>query len=101
MQVVLNIPDEMARNLASSGEGLSRTALEALALEGYRTQRLTESEIRRLLGFSTRMEVHGFLKAHDCDMHYTIEDLEQDHETSLLLRAKRRAGSDDPAKIPE
>ena len=93
MQVVLNIPDEMARNFATSGEGLSRAALEALALEGYRTQRLSESEIRRLLGFETRMQVHAFLAAHDCDLHYTIDDLNRDTETLQYLRARRDAAS--------
>jgi predicted HTH domain antitoxin len=101
MQVVLNIPDEMARNLAANGEGLSRAALEALALEGYRTERLSESEVRRLLGFETRMQVHGFLKEHGCYLHYSVDDLERDHEISLRLRAKRQADTDDPAKTTE
>ncbi len=93
MQVVLDIPDEMARQIAASGEGLSRTALEALALEGYRTQRLSESEVRRLLGFRTRMDVHAFLKEHGCYLNYSVADLEQDMETSRLLRAKRQGSA--------
>ena len=89
MQVVLDIPDEMARQIVAGSESLSRAALEALALEGYRTQRLSESEIRRLLGFRTRMDVHAFLAAHDCNLHYSIADLERDAETLEYLRLKR------------
>ena len=78
MQIALNIPDELAAQMASSGQDISRAALEALALEGYRTERLSESEIKRLLGFETRMEVHAFLKNHGAYMHYSVADLEHD-----------------------
>jgi hypothetical protein len=37
-----------------------------------------------LLGFGTRMEVHGFLKEHGVYLHYTMEDLEHD-----MAEAKR------------
>ncbi len=40
----------------------AHSALEALALEGYRSDRLSEFDIQQLLGIETRMEVHGFLK---------------------------------------
>ena len=33
-------------------------------LEGYRSGILTESQVRRMLGFETRMEVNAFLKDH-------------------------------------
>jgi hypothetical protein len=36
-------------------------ALEALAVEGYHTGRLTESELRQMLGYETRMQVHALL----------------------------------------
>jgi hypothetical protein len=91
MQVVLEIPDEMAGRIASAGESLSRAALEALALEGYRRERLSESEVATLLGFETRMAVHAFLRAHDCYLHYSIEDLDHDRESAARIRAKRRA----------
>jgi Uncharacterised protein family (UPF0175) len=90
VQITLNIPDEFAAQLASGGRDISRAALEALALEGYRTERLSESEIRRLLGFETRMEVHAFLKAHGAYLHYSIADLERDRESANRMRAKRQ-----------
>ena len=69
MQVTLNIPDELAAQLVSGGADISRAALEALAVEGYRTERLSEFEIRLLLGFETRIEVHAFLKEHGAWLH--------------------------------
>ena len=90
MQVTLNIPDELAAQMVSGGKDLHRSALEALAVEGYRTERLSESEIRRLLGFETRMEVHAFLKEHGAFLHYSLDDLERDRASSLKLRAERQ-----------
>jgi Uncharacterised protein family (UPF0175) len=89
VQITLDIPDELAAQIASEGRDISRAALEALAVEGYRTERLSEWEIKRLLGFETRMDVHAFLKEHGAYMHYSVADLERDRESALRLRAKR------------
>ena len=61
MEIILNIPDELARRVAPEGKEPARVALEALALEGYRTELLSESGVRQMLGFETRMEVHALL----------------------------------------
>ena len=63
MKVTVEIPERIAQAFAPNGADLSRTVLEAMALEGYRRKLLGESPMRRLLGFETRMEVHGFLNA--------------------------------------
>ncbi len=81
MDVQLQIPDDVARILQSEQPDLSRAALEALALEGYRSERLSETQVRRLLGFRTRMQVHAFLKAHSVYLNYSIHELEQDLES--------------------
>jgi len=65
MDVQLQIPDDVARVIQNQQPDLSRAALEALALEGYRSERLSEGQVRRMLGFRTRMQVHTFLKAHN------------------------------------
>ncbi|MGD0911225.1 MAG: UPF0175 family protein [Terracidiphilus sp.] len=93
MQVTLDIPDELAAQIVSGGADISRTALEALAVEGYRTERLSESEIRRLLGFETRMEVHAFLKGRGAWLHYSLDDLERDREAALQMRSQRQQPS--------
>jgi hypothetical protein len=81
MDVQLHIPDDVARILQGEQPDLSRAAVEALALEGYRSRRLSETQVRRLLGFNTRMQVHAFLKAHDVYHNYSMDELEQDLES--------------------
>ena len=88
MEITLNIPDELARQVASEGKDPARVALEALALEGYRTERLSESAVRQMLGFETRMEVHAFLKQHGVYIHYDVADLEQDQVTAGKFRGR-------------
>jgi predicted HTH domain antitoxin len=57
---------------------LPRQALEALAVEGYRTGALSEGQVRRLLRFESRFEVHALLKEHRVPLHYTDADFEDD-----------------------
>ncbi len=78
MTVTLEIPDDLAGVLTE------RAMLESVALEGYRSRRLSESAVRRLLGFDTRMDVHGFLRENNVYLQYGAEDLEHD-----LAEAKR------------
>jgi predicted HTH domain antitoxin len=89
MQVTLTIPDELVAGLIAAGKDPARAALEALAIEGYRTQRLSENEVRVMLGFETRMEVHALLAEHNVCLHYSLEDLETDAETSQYVRSLR------------
>ena len=88
MQITLNIPDDLARQVAPEGKDPARVALEALALEGYRTELLSESALRQMLGFQTRMEVHAFLKQHGVYLRYDVSDLQQDRATAQQVRRK-------------
>lgn len=82
MNLTVEIPDEIAGRLIAGGVGLSRRALEALALEEYKRGHLTETELQKLLGFSTRYRLDGFLKANGVLIEdFTIEDLHRDVET--------------------
>jgi predicted HTH domain antitoxin len=78
MQITLELPDEIARELEAKWNDLPRATLESLALEGYRSDTLTEEQVRRILGYGTRMQVHAFLKEHGVYLNYDLEDLEQD-----------------------
>jgi hypothetical protein len=94
MQVTLTIPDELAAQLMAAGKDPSRAALEALAVEGYRTQRLSENQVRVMLGYQTRMQVHTLLKEHDVYLNYSMADVEQDIKASdefLAHRASRES----------
>ena len=64
--------------MSASGGDLSRRALEALALEEFKSGHITKPELRRLLGFGTRYQLDGFLKSHGVYEDYTMEDLEQE-----------------------
>jgi hypothetical protein len=89
MQVTVTIPDDLAGCLVGAGCDPSRTALEALAVEGYRTMRLTEGQVKRMLGYGTRMQVHALLKEYDVPLTYRIEDLEQDIAASDRFLSER------------
>jgi hypothetical protein len=88
MEIRFHLPDEFARQLTSDGEELGRVALEALALDGYRTGKLSESALREILGFETRMDVHAFLKRHGVYLQYDLSDLEQDIATAETFRRR-------------
>ena len=49
-----------------------------MALEEYKSGHLTEDELRRFLGFGTRYQLDGFLKAHDVWIEYTVEDFRRE-----------------------
>ncbi len=85
MNLDLQIPEEVAHLLTSEYADLPRAAVEGLALEGYRSKRFSEGQLRQVLGFSSRMQVHAFLKEHGVHLHYSLDDLEQDRETSREL----------------
>ncbi len=84
MNLTVEIPDDLAGRLGASGVDLSRRALEAFALEEYKTERISKAELRGLLGIS-RYELDGFLKAHDVWIDYTLEDFHREMETLKRL----------------
>ncbi len=85
MQIKLELPEDIAEGLESRWKDLPRAALESLALEAYRSRALTAAQLRRLLGFETRMQLNVFLKEHEI-YDYSVADFEQDRETLRKLR---------------
>ena len=87
MPITLELPEDIVQSLESKWKDLPRAALESLALEGYLSHALTAAQLRRLLGFETRMQVDAFLKEHEvCD--FTAANFEQDRETLRQLRTR-------------
>jgi hypothetical protein len=80
MNLTVRIPDQLATRLTEAGGDLERKALEALALEEYRADRLTKKELRQVLGFETLNEFDGFLKAHGVFEDYTLDDLARERK---------------------
>ena len=60
MEVILHNPDDIANRLSAASGDVSRRALEALALEGYREQTLTLYQVSEMLGLS-RVETEDLL----------------------------------------
>jgi predicted HTH domain antitoxin len=87
MQVNVNIelPEDVSQALQKKWGDLSKRTLETLAIDGYRSGALSESQVRRMLRFQTRMEVHEFLKSAGVYFDYTEDDLKQDLETHHKL----------------
>jgi hypothetical protein len=81
MNVTVQIPDDLAKRITASGGDLSRRALEALAADEYKHDRLTKPELQRLLGIETSFQLDEFLKAHDVWIEYTSEDAERERRS--------------------
>lgn len=82
MKITVELPDDVAQR-----PDPRREALEALAIEGYRSGALTHYQAGRLLQLS-RLEFDAFLKSRNIEDHaYDVEDLEQDLETLERLEA--------------
>ncbi len=86
MQVILDLPEDIAQQLAANSQGLRRAATEALAIEGVRSGKLSTGQARRLLGFRTRMQVDGFLKERGVYLPLTAEDVDREAELGQELR---------------
>jgi predicted HTH domain antitoxin len=85
MKITVDLPDNVAQR-----PNPGREALEALAIEGYRSGALTHYEASQLLQLS-RLEFDTFLKSRHIDDHaYDVNDLELDIETLERLEARGR-----------
>jgi predicted HTH domain antitoxin len=83
MEITVKLPDDLAQH-----QDPGREALEALALEGYRSGAFSQYEAAQLLGMS-RLAFEGLLKARGVTEHaYNAEDLLQDMENLRKLDAK-------------
>ncbi|MEQ1912669.1 MAG: UPF0175 family protein [Vicinamibacterales bacterium] len=90
MRISLDIPDDLVQQLADKGQDLSRAALEAVAIDAYRMNRITGLQLRTLLNIPSRYELDGFLKHHGVPLDYTIDDFDREAETSARLWRKRQ-----------
>jgi len=84
--ITIELPDAIVRDLGDSPDEITRRVLEAVVLEGYRTQRLSRGEVRRLLGLSWQ-ETEDFLARHGLPYHYTADDLNDDRQNLETLPA--------------
>ena len=87
MHIDVELPEEIAKRLQAEWKDLSRGALEAIAVEGYRDGTLTRDQVGQLLGLSF-WDTEAFLKRRQAFLQYTDEDLEQDRrDIDRVLRS--------------
>lgn len=89
MDVTITLPDELSRWIGRDADEIPRWLLERAGLEAYRAGEITARDLRLMLGFDTRMELHGFLKSHDVFLRYDADDFRQDGETSRAIEQAR------------
>jgi predicted HTH domain antitoxin len=77
MNVAVELPDDIAKQLETAWQDIPRRVLEAVAVEGYRSGALTHGQVQRLLNLSW-WETEAFFKERQAYLHYDEADLEQD-----------------------
>ena len=85
MSVTIELPESIATQLQTNWGDLSRRALEALAVEAYRAELLSQPQVGEILGFDF-WETEQFLKQRRAFLHYDEDDFQQDsltHERAL------------------
>jgi predicted HTH domain antitoxin len=88
MRVTVEISDELIQQ-----PDPGRAALEALAIEAYRSEALSAFEASRLLGLS-RFEFEAFLKKHQIMDHaYGVDDWACDLVTVSKNQAARKSAA--------
>lgn len=85
MNLVVRIPDDLATRLTADGTDLERRALEALLVEEYRASRMTKPELRQALGYGTRGQLDGLLKAHGVDESISLAEFERQRQDLARL----------------
>ena len=81
MSVTIPLPEEIESQLrAEWGGDFPRRALEALAVEGYRSGALSLGQVAELLGLSIN-QADGFLKSRGLQPCYTPEEIGQDQRS--------------------
>lgn len=85
-RIAVDLPEDIAKRLKSAWPDVSRRALEAVAVEGYRDGALTRDQVGRLLGLSFG-DTEAFLKRHRAHLAYDEDDFEQDRRDLERLEA--------------
>lgn len=78
MTLTLQLPDRVAAMLESAWDDLPRATLESLAVEGYRSGRLSCAQVGEMLGHASRWESEAFLSLHGAWPGTTVEEFHSD-----------------------
>jgi predicted HTH domain antitoxin len=84
MQITVELPDDLAQQMIPVGQNPARAVLENMAVEAFRSHRLTEHQLAQALGMD-RYQLDGFLKQRGVWLDYTMDDLRQELEAQRKL----------------
>lgn len=87
MEVVLEIPDNIARQLQTKGRSLNQRALEDLAVESYRCEELSLGQLAELLNLSIN-DANGLLKRRGIFDEFSLEEFEEQRRSMERLLGK-------------
>ncbi len=76
--IAIEVPEDIAHQLEASWGDISQRALEALALEAYRSGVITRAQVQRMLNLPSRWEAEAFLKRAHAYLDYTETDIKRD-----------------------
>ena len=78
MNVAVEIPDEVARQLQARSGEVCRAVLEAVAIQAYRDGLITPAQVQQMLGLDSRWQTEELLRRAEACHDYTMCDLERD-----------------------
>ncbi len=78
MNITIPVPSDIEQRLQAHLGNLSQKALEAVAVEAYRSKLISAAEVQHMLQLPSRLATDNFLKEHGGYLHYTEADIEQD-----------------------
>jgi len=86
MNVTVEIPDALARQMHLDGPEVQRHALIKLAVQSYHAGELSRGQVGELLNLSFG-QTEALLKEYGCDMDLTVEEFErQSAQLSAYIR---------------
>jgi hypothetical protein len=80
MQVIVELPDQVARQWGETPDAVGRHVLEDAAIEGYRAGRLSQRQLGTMLGLDY-WQTEAFLQERGVPLNYSTADLEADNAT--------------------
>ena len=80
MRVTIDVPDYIEKSFRDSGDDIARATREALAIEGYRTGKISLGDFAEMLEMGS-IEALDWLGRRGIPMNYSLEDLNKDRET--------------------
>jgi predicted HTH domain antitoxin len=87
MNLTVEIPDAIARQMHLDGPEAQHRALISLAVDGYRRHELSRGQVGELLNLSF-WETETLLKEHGCEMDFSVEEFERQSEQLKAYIAK-------------